>query len=107
MIGTGDKSKHWVPIRVLGIDTPELRSKQTTKAKRAREKELAEAARDYVQSVMPIGSDITIESHGRDLYGRVLAHVYLADGTSLAERLLVNGHARPYDGKKARGLWPV
>lgn len=85
-------------VRVAGVDAPEL------KGACARERERAQAARDYVaartlgETVMLLG--IRYEKYG----GRVLAQIRLADGRDLAAVLLADGYVRAYDGR-ARAGW--
>lgn len=85
-------------VRVAGVDAPEL------KGACARERERAQAARDYVVA-RALGETITLVGIRYEKYGgRVLAQVRLADGRDLAAALVADGHARAYDGR-ARAGW--
>lgn len=85
-------------VRLLGIDTPELRGKCDA------EKAKAAAARDLLRSLVE-GQPVTLRDVAYDKYGgRVLALVSGADGKPLADRLITAGLARAYDGK-ARAGW--
>ena len=90
-------------VRLIGIDTPE--SKDNDKA----EREARRSARDvhtilalgqrsyqFIQSKLPPGTPITLEFDvaPRDKYGRLLAYVYLSDGTMLNQLLVREGYAR-------------
>jgi len=81
-------------VRVIGIDTPESVMPGTPIecfALRA----AAEARR-----LLPAGAAIRLESDPtqarRDRYGRLLAHVWLADGTLYAERMIRGGFGIHY-----------
>ena len=87
-----------VRVRILDIDTPEMRGKCET------ERSLAIAARDRVRARV-LGRSVMLWDVKYGKYaGRVTARITLADGTDLAADLLENGFARPYDGG-ARGSW--
>ena len=78
-------------VRVLGVDTPEIRGRCDE------EKQLALAARDFVRE--RVGQTITLVGVERGKYAeRVVASVRLADRTDLAKALIEAGHGRPYDG---------
>ena len=79
-------------IRILGIDTPEI------KGKCAEEKALAEKGRVLANELFRAADEITLENLDWDKYGgRVLADVYL-DGELYSQKLIDAGLARPYDG---------
>ena len=84
-------------VRVVGIDTPELRGKCPE------EKEAAIAAREFVKSILGIHvllHDVKLGKYA----GRVLASIQTETGVDLAEMLIAHGHARRYDGG-ARSGW--
>ena len=85
-----------IPIRVLGVDAPELRGKCESEKIKARQ------AKQF--TVQALRSAKTIELHNiqRGKYFRILADVYV-DGVSLADGLIKSGHARVYDGGKRFG----
>lgn len=76
-------------VRMIGINTTEIRRDGKPS------EPLAERARQTVQSMLgrkaKVGLRFDRERH--DNYGRVLAHVYLVDGQSVAEHLLKAGLA--------------
>lgn len=85
--------------RLVGIDSPEIRSKN------AKEKEAALAARDWLRAQI-LGNKVWVRCGGWDKYGRLLGTVYPGDqhddalGTSINDELVTRGLARPYDGGK-------
>ena len=90
-------------VRVLGIDTPEIRGKCPE------EKAAAVAAREFVKRI--VGDRVTLHNIKLGKFaGRVLANVELQLRDSrrttddLAEILIDHGHARRYDGG-ARSGW--
>ena len=87
-----------VSVRVLGVDTPEMR------ARCRRERVGAEAAREFVRSIATEGVTIRNVRYGK-YAGRVLADVYVND-INLAELLIANGLGRAYDGGKRKGWCP-
>ena len=85
-------------IRMLGIDTPEIRGKC------AEEKDKAREAKQAVAQLLPIGAKVQIRNVRQDKYaGRHDAEVILADGRSVGEVLIAAGLARPYHGEKRDG----
>ena len=84
-------------IRVLGIDTPEIRGKC------AEEKELALKARIFANKVFRSANKIEFKNLQWGKYGgRLLSDVYLDD--KLYSKMIIDeGLARPYDGKTKKG----
>ena len=83
-----------IPIRVNGVDTPEIRGKCKY------EKYLALEARDFVRGRLANATDIKLTNLQRGKYFRVVANV-VVDGVSLEQELLDNKLAyRYYGGKK-------
>ncbi len=85
-------------VRVDGIDTPELRGKCEEETR------LAQAAR--ARMVQLIGASNRVDLYGVQYgkyAGRVVARVRNAEGVDLAETLVREGFARPYDGGARRG----
>jgi micrococcal nuclease len=79
----------WGRVRLLGINAPELHGGRQTRCFGAH------SAR-RVRELLPPGSGVFLEldAEERDKYGRLLAYVYLADGqTMLNEILVANGFA--------------
>lgn len=82
-----------IGIRIVGIDTAEL------KDKRPEIKRLARAAKQYTVERLREGKKIELRNIKRGKYFRIVAGVYV-DGNSLAEELIKAGLAKPYDGGK-------
>ena len=86
-----------MPIRVLGVDTPEMRGKCQS------EKLAARRAKQHTVALLRSAKVIELTNMQRGKYFRILANVII-DGMSLADSLIKNGLARRYDGGK-RGGW--
>jgi len=84
-----------IPVRVRGLDTPEIRGKCQA------EKDLAIQARDYVRQVLASGT-VTLAHLDRGKYFRIVATV-LVDGTNLTELVIQKDLGRRYDGGKKQG----
>ena len=80
-----------IGIRVLGVDTPEIRGKSDY------EKKLARDARDFTEMLLDNAFEIMLTSVQRDKYFRLLANV-LMDGCDLADALINANLGRKYDG---------
>ena len=88
---------HRFSVRLIGIDTPEMRGKS------AGEMQAAVAARDALRSAA-LDELVTLSVRGTDKYGRLLATVAHDLHGDLGEMMLAHGHAVPYAGG-ARGEW--
>jgi len=82
-----------IPIRVNGVDTPEIRGKCQY------EKDLALEARDFVRAKLANAKEIKLTNLQRGKYFRVVANV-VVDGVSLERELLDNKLAYEYSGGK-------
>jgi micrococcal nuclease len=82
-----------IPIRVNGVDTPEIQGKCQY------EKNLALEARDFVRSKLANAKEIKLTNLQRGKYFRVVANI-LVDGVSLEQGLLDNELAYEYSGGK-------
>ena len=82
-----------IPIRLNGVDTPEIRGKCQY------EKDLALKARDFVRNKLANAKEIKLTKLQRGKYFRVVANVYV-DGFSLEQELLENKLAYKYSGGK-------
>lgn len=86
----------WV-IRMNGIDTPEMKSKNAT------EKKAAVAARDFLKEQI-LDKIIIVDCLEFDKYGRLLAELYTEGSTvSLSRQMIEKGHAKAYDGGTKEG----
>ena len=80
-----------IPIRVNGVDTPEIRGECDS------EKELAIEARDYVAGLLESADEILLVNIERGKYFRILA-VVMIDGVNLTELLIDKGLGYAYTG---------
>jgi len=87
-------------VRSLGIDTPELRTKDKE------EKKAGYAARDYVRDLI-LGHDLYVSTEKKGKFGRYLVNIWFEEVignttqmVNLNERLIEMGHAREYHGEK-------
>jgi micrococcal nuclease len=84
-------------IRILGIDTPEI------KGECAEEKALALKAREFANKVFRAAKNIEYKDLGWDKYGgRLLTNVYL-DGKLYSKMIIDEKLARSYDGGTKKG----
>jgi endonuclease YncB( thermonuclease family) len=81
-------------VRLLGIDTPEM------KAAAPCERVMAQKAKDATTAILAAGKHITVSSNSRDSFGRILGDVRV-DGISVSDTLLVRGVARKFGVKTA------
>lgn len=80
-----------MPVRIAGIDTPEIRG--TT----GYTQEVAQKARKYTQHRLRKAKEITLKNMRRGKYFRIVADVYV-DGVNLAKEIIRVGLAKRYDG---------
>ena len=93
---SGDSKLYRFPLRLRGVDTPELRTKCTE------EKKLAISARDFVSSLI-LNKIVEVKNIAREKYGRILCDIFV-DGKSLCDLVIESGHGRRYYGGK-RAKW--
>lgn len=86
-----------VPVRVKGVDAPELR------ARCPGEKRAARQAKQFTVAKLRAARVIELREVERGKYFRLLAEVWI-DGENLADLLISQGLARPYFGGK-REAW--
>lgn len=84
------------PVRLKGIDTPEITSKDTE------EKLAANISKKALKDLI-IYKIVKLKNIETEKYGRILADVYL-DNLNLNMWMLDNHYAIPYDGVKKRRL---
>lgn len=80
-------------VRVFGIDTPELRTKNSC------EKKKAEEAKAVLTALLGKAERVDIVNVQKDKYFRILGTI-VADGRSIADELIKRGLAYPYHGEK-------
>jgi micrococcal nuclease len=87
-----------IPIRLAGVDTPEIHGKCD------REKRLARQAQLLTSRVLTQAKQIELVDMRRDKYFRVLAGIR-ADGRDVAKVLIEQGLAVPYSGGTKTANW--
>mgnify|MGYP003125468285 CR=1 FL=1 len=93
-----------IPVRIAGIQSPERRSRCDTEAEKEREKQLAADARIYLVERLRGAEAIELRQIERGSFFRIIAQVW-ADGESVGEEMLAEGHALPYVEGKAGRSW--
>lgn len=87
-----------MPVRIYGIDTPEIRGQKNPQLKA-----LAQKAKAFAVKRLKEGKSIILKSIRRGKYFRIVAEVWI-DGINLGKELIKAGLAKPYFGRKKR-LW--
>ena len=87
-----------LPVRLTGLDTPEM------KGRCLKEKQTARQARTYVVGLLSAAKTIRFERPFRDKYFRLNVTVF-ADGVNINEQLVVKGYAVRYNGGKKTKNW--
>lgn len=72
--------------RVFGINAPELKTRAGVKAA------------DYLQTIMPLGSEVQVVSHHWDKYGGRFDGTVTYNGLDIATAMLDSGHAVRMNG---------
>ncbi len=85
-----------MPVRIKGIDTPELNAKTDC------ERVAARKAADVMLSMFTPGESVTLLSCERDKYFRLLCDVRNSKGLDVANMLILSGLAVPYFGGTKR-----
>lgn len=80
-----------LPIRINGIDGPEIRGKCE------QEKALARRARGYLKAKISLAKDVSLYNVKRGKYFRLIADVYI-DGKNINNYLVDMGVVVPYHG---------
>jgi endonuclease YncB( thermonuclease family) len=78
-------------VRLRGIDSPEMKSKN------ANEKCLAVKSRDALSGLI-MHKMVKLEHVEYDKYGRILANIITEDGLNISDWMLNEGYAVEYDG---------
>jgi endonuclease YncB( thermonuclease family) len=89
-----DKTVYRFPVRLNGIDCPELNSRDID------EKHVAIIAQDILSNLV-MNKFVKLLNVKHDKYGRILADVYI-NKTNLSEFMLSKRLAVPYYGKKKK-----
>jgi endonuclease YncB( thermonuclease family) len=78
-------------IRLLNIDTPEIKSKNEN------EKKIAKLAKDFLSSII-MDKMVYLKNTSVDKYGRILANVYTENNEDISNILLEKKFAVIYNG---------
>jgi micrococcal nuclease len=82
-------------FRLLGINAPELHSKDLA------EKERGKAAMNYLTSLLtPTPLTVVTKKDEQEKYGRYLCRITNGGGSDVNDEMVKAGHAKPYDGGK-------
>lgn len=87
-----------IPVRVHGIDAPEIKGICDEEVLRAVE------AKRFVNEMLTGASNIDIIDVSRDKYFRIDGDI-IYDGKSLKKEMLNRGYAIPYDGGEKVNVW--
>jgi len=87
-------------VRLLGIDTPEMKSKNED------EKSIAQLAQKALSELI-LNKNVSLKNTSLDKYGRILANIYTENGIELSNWAISNRFAVFYDGgtKKPPASW--
>ena len=86
----GSETPYRMSVRLLGIDTPEI------KGKSPEEKAKAKLAQKFLSSQI-LGKMVTLTEVALEKYGRLLANVH-CDGVHMNKLMIDNNYAVAYDG---------
>ena len=92
LIDTGFDIHTKQKVRLYGIDTPELRTRNK------KEKALAKDVRDYLREMLQ-GKFVEINSREKGKYGRYLVDIYY-NNMHINQHLIEKGYAKSYFGGK-------
>lgn len=81
-------------IRLIGIDAPEHGGRAECRAEELLGELAARRLAEILQEEL-----VAIDRHGRDYFGRTLARIETSGG-DVGERLLQEGYAEVYDGRR-------
>ena len=80
-------------IRMLGIDTPESRTRDLE------EKSRGLLSKKFLMDLCPVGSKIKLVSHGKGKFGRILGEIFIHQGVlSINKHMCNEGYAVEYYG---------
>lgn len=85
-----------IPVRLLGIDTPEM------EARCLAEQRAAAKAQQALEAKLRKAKQLEIRVKAKDAYGRLLGRVF-ADKADVGQWMLDKGYARPYVGGSRKG----
>jgi micrococcal nuclease len=83
-------------VRMLGIDTPESRTRDLV------EKKFGKASKKHLKKLLEEAESITLISHDKGKFGRILGEIFVhEEGTkvNVNEQMITDHHAVPYTGE--------
>lgn len=89
---------HELGIRIRGIDTPEIKTKNKC------EKKLALKARDWLRARIALADNIYLKDCEKGKYFRLVCDVFV-DLIRISDLLVHKGYAVPYDGGTKTKVW--
>ena len=99
VVDLGFKTFLRVKVRLLGIDTPEIRTKDLDEKKKGYE------ARDWLRNRI-LGKKVLLHTKEKGKFGRWLGQIWKLDENDIIEtnsynqKMIKEGHAKPYNGGK-------
>lgn len=87
LVDLGFNTWKLIRIRLLGINAPESRTQDLE------EKKLGLRSKKYLDSIMPAGTFVKLECHGKGKYGRWLGVLH-RNGININEHMVENGYAK-------------
>ena len=84
---------HKCRVRLMGINAPESRTRDKE------EKARGLAAKDWLKDKFNSEEIITLQSHGKGKFGRILGEFFI-NGLNINQLMVDNGHAVEYYGGK-------
>ena len=78
-------------VRMLGIDTPESRTRDLT------EKKFGKASKKHLKKLLEEAESITLISHDKGKFGRILGELFIND-ISINQKMIDDHHAVDYGG---------
>jgi len=90
LIDLGFSVYHKERVRLSGIDTPEMNSKNLT------EKEIAKKAKTFITTWLKEQKNLTIKTYKDDKYGRLLGEIFGNGGVCVNNLLMEKGLAWDY-----------
>ena len=82
-----------ISCRIFGIDTPELRTKNP------KEKKAGYKAKEFLEGLI-LEKVLKVKFGKNGKYGRPLVEIFLPNGQSISDIMIVNKYAKPYFGGK-------
>ena len=80
-------------VRMLGIDTPESRTRDLV------EKKFGKASKKHLKGILEAAESIELVSHDKGKFGRILGELFIGDSSySINQQMIDEHHAVAYTG---------